>query len=135
MKIGVDIHQTIDIYPKLFAELTQKWLFKGHEIHIITGQPWAKAIQTIYENKISFTHHFSIVDHHLDIKTPMEYRNGSWWMDEKIWLRSKGDYCSYNLVDIHFDDQVEYARYFPESCEVVIVPPEGFEKNPLRYTF
>ena len=133
MKIGLDIHGCIDAYPTIFKELTEKWLHKGHQIHIITGQPWGQAIQTVYENQISFTHYFSIVNHHLDIGTPMTKKDNGWWMDKKIWLKSKGDYANYNLIDIHFDDQVEYARYFDVSCEVVIVPPKDFEEKLLSY--
>ena len=51
---------------------------------------------------------------------------GTWWMDEKDWVRSKGDYIHREKVDIHFDDSWEYANFIPDSCTFILVPKTNF---------
>lgn len=128
MNIGLDIHGVIDSYPKLFSNLSKKWIEQDHEIFIVTGQEWQEVKPIVEEAGVCYTHHFSIVDHHKNIGTPMYKRSDKdgWWMDKDIWMRSKGDYAMYADLDIHFDDSVEYAKYFPSSCTYVIVPRKNF---------
>ena len=128
MLIGLDIHGVIDRFPETFCKLSERWVKNGHEVHIVTGQEWEAVRTTVDTHGIQYTHHYSIVDHHKNIGTPMYTRSDKdgWWMDKDIWMRSKGDYAMYADLDIHFDDSVEYAKYFPSSCTYVIVPRKNF---------
>lgn len=127
MKIGLDIHGVIDKYPKIFARLSKRLWKKGHQIHIITGESWETAKETVNKAGIVYTHHFSIVDYHLRSGTKMEHKDNGWWMDRNVWVRSKGDYIHRKGIEIHFDDSYEYAEYCPDTCVFVLVPLYGFE--------
>jgi len=123
VKIGLDIHGVIDRFPKEFSLLTRRWVEDyGHEVHVVTGESWATAKPQVDAVSLSYTHHFSIVDHHRDIGTPMTNTvvgQPGWWMDEETWNRSKGDYATRVGLDIHFEDSLEYAAWFPPSCTFV----------------
>lgn len=49
MRIGLDIHGVIDTFPDYFRELSYQAVTGGHEVHIITGQEWEKAYETVKE--------------------------------------------------------------------------------------
>ena len=127
MKIGLDFHGVIDAYPELFTGLTEKWVRKGHEIHILTGKEWIYTEAKIKKLNISYTHHFSIVDYHLKKGTKMVKRKSGWWMDEVVWDKSKGDYSKKNGITIHFDNDLEYAKWFPKNCNFILVRKKNFE--------
>jgi len=130
ISVGLDIHGCIDLYPKYFECLSWNLINEGHEVHIITGQEWKKAEPTVKKYHISYTHHFSIVDYHKSIGTKMwKDSKNTWWMDDTLWLKSKGDYIRRAKVDIHFDDGVRYAQYMPSNCTFVLVPKNGFDKR------
>jgi len=129
MKIGFDIHGCIDVYPEVFKNLGEKLIAKNHEVHIITGQEWEKVKHKVEKRGVPYTHHFSIVDYHMTQGTKMwKDEKGTWWMDEKIWLRSKGDYIRRADIEVYFDDSHEYGQWVPESCTFIVVPPKGFDK-------
>ena len=129
MKIGLDIHGCIDAYPVTFCRLSDIWVTQGHDVYIITGQEWQSSKPTVDKAGIRYTHHFSIIDHHKEIGTPMYTRSDrdGWWMDGEKWMRSKGEYAKEVGIDIHFDDCIEYAKYFPSNCTYVIVPESNFK--------
>lgn len=128
MKIGLDIHGVIDQYPHTFRIWSHDWVAKGYEVHIITGQQWEKAKVTVEKNGITYTHHFSIVDYHRKAKDVKMWQDDkkTWWMNSKTWLKSKGLYIESKMIDTHFDDSVEYAKYMPSFCTFVLVPPCNF---------
>ena len=128
LNIGLDIHGVIDQYPFLFEELCYKWASQGHIIHIITGEPKKTARQAT--DDLIFQHFFSIVDYHVEQKTPSLRRDkkGHYWVDRDVWLATKGNYARRVGLDIHFDDQVEYFGSFPKTCSLIYVPKKGFEK-------
>jgi len=132
MNIGLDIHGCIDKYPSEFRELTHRWYRNKHSIYIITGQSWSEVVDEVDGAGVAYTDTFSIVDHHLKIWTPMwknDPRGKGWWMDATTWLLSKGTYCQESNINIHFDDTLEYAQYFPRSnCSFILVPKTGFDK-------
>lgn len=133
MKIGLDIHGVIDAYPGFMCDLSLKWIDRGHEVHIVTGQPRNECEDTVRKAGVSYTHFFSIVDHHLEIGTKTwddDERGEGWWMNPEDWLPSKGIYARNVGLDVHFDDSPEYQPYFPRSCSFVLVR-KGF-KNFLR---
>ena len=128
MNIGLDIHGVIDQYPDLFERLCYEWASRGHIIHIITGEP--KETARPATDDLIFQHFFSIVDHHIEQQTPSLRcdENGHYWVSREEWVSTKGIYAKQVGLDIHFDDQVEYAPYFPKHCTFIYVPKKGFEK-------
>lgn len=129
MKIGIDLHGVCDLYPKEFAYLTRNLVTAGHEVIIITGQEWKKAQKQVKKLRISYTDHFSTVDYHLAKGTKM-WRDSkkTWWMDNDLWIRAKGDFIQRTGIELHFDDTWEYSNYIPDNCTFVLVPKKGFEK-------
>ena len=127
MKIGIDFHGVIDTYPDIFAALSLKWIKKGYEVHILTGKEWGLIESKIKKFGISYTHHFSIVDHHLALGTLMEKRINGWWMQEEEWNKSKGDYAAKEQITLHFDNDLKYIQWFPETCSVVLVRKNYFQ--------
>ena len=122
MKIGLDLHGVIDKFTEIFIPLTEKWVFRGDEVHILTGQPFMETSKSI--EGISYTHFFSIVDHHQKVGTSMwndDPRGKGWWMERDVWMRTKGQYAKGSGLDIHFDDSLGYAEYFPSTCTFVWV--------------
>ena len=127
LKVGLDIHGVIDFYPECFARLGRMLIARGDEIHIVTGQEWDKAKVTVKKHRIPYTHHFSIVDYHLSIGTKMHKdEKDTWWMEDTIWIRSKGDYIHREKIDMHFDDGYRYAEYCPDFCTFILVPKINF---------
>ena len=45
----------------------------------------------------------------------------------RTWDRSKGDYCHETGVQIHFDNDLQYAKWFPEICTFIWVQEHGFQ--------
>jgi hypothetical protein len=130
MKIGFDIHGVIDKHPELFKEISDRYVQAGHEIHILTGQEWEIVKHQVAMAGVKFHKYFSIVDHHKEVGTKMYQRTDreGWWMDSLSWDCSKGNYALINQLDIHFDDDLKYATYFPNTCTFIHVPAYGFEK-------
>lgn len=128
LKIGLDLHGVIDLYPALFSRMSKNLANEGAEIHIITGQEKEKIIPKLEKYQITYDHLFSIVDYHFERGTEMwKDCKGTWWMDERFWLRSKGDYMDRAHIDIHFDDSFEYAKFVPPFCTFILVPKTNFE--------
>lgn len=123
MQIGLDVHRVIDTHPEIFKKLSHYWKVKGFTVHIITGQEWHKVGPEVDALGIHYDRHFSIVDHHVRMGTPTYTRSDSpgIWMDADIWNRSKGDYAMSVGLDLHFDDNLEYAKHFPKSCTYIVV--------------
>jgi hypothetical protein len=128
MKIGIDLHGVIDIYPQLFSRLSKAWVKKGHQVHIITGKSYAESKKEVQAHQIVFTHFFSIFDYHQAKGTPMEKRKTGWWMDQTLWDQSKGEYCTQEGIHVHFDNDLHYAKWFPSHCTFVWVRKKGFEE-------
>ena len=113
----------IDKYPKLFSAWSQLWVSNGFEVHILTGQEQDRTEEKVREFGVVFTHFHSIVDWHQKLGTHMWMRNDKkgWWMERETWLETKGGIADGYKLDIHFDDQIEYAEFFPKSCTFVWV--------------
>lgn len=114
MKIGIDIHGTIDKYPEMFNTLLTIWYFHGIEIHLTTGKPVSIAEQELEELGIYFYNElFSIIDYHKSIGTKIIYdKNGNPWIDPDIWNRTKADYCEREGIDLHIDNSPIYGKHF-----------------------
>jgi len=127
MKIGIDFHGVIDIYPEIFSKLTKKWKDKGFEIHIITGKEWKDIRHDIDKFNIAYTNYYSIVDHHQSLGTKMEKKPNGWWMPDNTWNKSKGEYCTKEGISLHFDNDITYAPSFPACCTFIWVRENNFE--------
>ena len=128
MKIGLDIHGVIDKFPEYFSNLSWSLKKKGHEIYVITGQEYIKVFPKIDKFHIGCDKVFSIVDYHKSLGTRMwQDDKGTWWMDGHEWIRTKGDFCEREKIDIHFDDSIEYAEFMPSFTTFILVPKTGFE--------
>ena len=57
-----------------------------------------------------------------------------WWMDREIWLKTKGEIARINDINVHFDDQLEYAKYFPDNCTFIWVRNEFDNFTPFLLT-
>jgi hypothetical protein len=129
MHVGIDVHGVADLYPKLFESMSRNLMMNGHTVSIITGQEWDKVEPLVSKCRISYSHYFSIVDYHLAQGTKMSKdKKGTWWMEQDIWLRSKGLYMKRAKVDVHFDDSPEYALYIPSTTTFILVPKKNFTK-------
>lgn len=131
MKIGLDIHGTIDRYPIYFREFSELAVKAGHEVHIITGQPWVQVGKKCRDwYHIKYSHHFSIVDHHKKLGTKMwQDEKKTWWMEAEDWNRSKGDYIHRVGIGLHFDDNWEYVNWIPDTCTTIMVAKTGFHDH------
>jgi len=120
MKIGLDIHGVITKCPAFFAEFSKLFIKANHEIHILTGSSldpnteYGKvALKEIEDSGISYTHLFSIIDHHAKAGTKIVYTDSkNPWIDKTLWNKTKGEYCKEHGIDLMFDDTTRYADYF-----------------------
>ncbi len=127
MKIGLDLHGVCDLYAESFREMSSNLMMNKHEVHIITGMPWKDAKKEVKNLGISFSRYFSIIDYHKKIGTRMwKDDRGGWCVEEKLWVRAKGDYIHRQKIDVHFDDSYEYAEYCPSFCTYILVPKTNF---------
>ena len=131
MKVGIDIHKCLDRFPRLFAKLSEELIDSEHEVHIITGESWETAMKQVDDAEVLYTHHFSVIDYHIEQETLSLHQkgDGSWWTDEDVWMETKGIYAKKVGLDIHFDDHAEYAPAFPRSCMFIVVPDKGLEEK------
>jgi hypothetical protein len=117
LKIGVDVHGVADIYPELFAELTQLLVTHGHEVHVITGSRITTAFRVGLEQLgLRWTHEFSITDYHESIGTEVvNDSKGDPHMPAKIWNPVKAWYCKENGIHMMLDDSPTYGRFFSKD--------------------
>lgn len=114
MKIGIDLHGVSDAYPTFFSELSRLFVAAGHECHILTGELITPALhEQIKRCNISYTHLFSISQYHKEKGTPMRFdEKNTPWIDDALWVRTKGDYAREQGLDIVFDDTESYGFHF-----------------------
>ena len=114
LKIGLDIHGVVSSIPEFFSELTSLLVDSGNEVHILTGSSINdKLLERINTYGIRYTHLFSIVDYHQKIGTHIHWSNeDNPWIDDKIWNKTKSDYCKEHGIQLMLDDSIEYAQYF-----------------------
>lgn len=113
IKIGIDIHGVIDSNPEFFSSLSKLLVDNGHEVHILTGSKLKLEEDFLKEHNISFTHLYSITEHHENLGTPIKWDNaGDPHLDTYLWDKSKAEYCKEHGIDIHFDDSDTYGYFF-----------------------
>lgn len=131
MKIGLDVHGVIDVAPETFAQLTQRLMSAGHEVHVITGRELcAELFDKLDTAGIRYIRVFSITSYHKSIGTYVTYKDGDPTQPliaPPLWDRTKADYCAREKIDIHIDDTEEYGKYFrgPENkCQFILFTQE-----------
>jgi len=122
MRFGFDIHGVLDTKPKLYSKLTKRLVMLGHEVHVITGASITdRLVQQLKDWGIAYHKLFSIADYHKKLGTPINYSDSdNPWMDEKIWDRTKAEYCDREAINLHIDDSPEYGKYFKSTIYLEI---------------
>lgn len=117
--LGVDFHGVIDSTPEIFAFLSKAIISNGGFFHILTGGSWTDELQKQIESYgISFTHHFSVYDHLMEIgsKTIGEITFPDGTIQKKfedgVWDDVKAKYCIDNNISLHIDDTLIYNDHF-----------------------
>ena len=113
-KIGFDIHGVIDKNTALLSKIINELKKNDYEIHIITGSLISdKLITELKSYNINYDKLFSILSYHLNKETEMwKDEKGDLWLDDDIWNKTKGEYCSENNFEFHLDDTRIYGEYF-----------------------
>lgn len=135
MKLGLDIHGVIDTDPNFFVDLANLVTYKLlGEVHIITGSPYSKKLEqeliTYNGGRPFWTHFFSI-------QTYMTEQGFKHILDDKSyphfpseeWDRVKADYCRWNNIDLHIDDEENYAEHFTTPIMLYKKNPQGERKK------
>ncbi|MBU1169677.1 MAG: NUDIX hydrolase [Proteobacteria bacterium] len=114
IKLGIDVHGVADTAPHFFSELSRILVENGHEVHILTGAEHTDALEYELKHvlKLSWTHFFSTTSYHKNTGTEITYIDGNPYMDNKIWNRSKSEYCRRHGIQLHIDDSDVYGKYF-----------------------
>jgi hypothetical protein len=113
IKIGVDIHGVATDQAEFFRELTALLVSSGNEVHILTGPPLSIARAEADALGLTYTHIFSITDHHVQSGTSVVFDSkGHPHMDEYLWDKTKAEYCLKHDINLHLDDTDAYGYFF-----------------------
>ena len=105
------------------------------EIHIITGQEESLVVDELKAIGICYDKFFSVVDFHKAQGSKMWLGpKGTWFCDSRLWDATKGEYCAREGINIHFDDTLEYGKYFPSTTTFIHVSRFGFENFARCFT-
>jgi len=114
IKVGLDLHGTIDHCPELFASLSNLIIKNGGEVHVVTGSRESDEIhEELKGYGIAYTDFFSITDQLLseDLEHSIN-EDGTYSFDSNKWDEVKGAYASLVGLDFHIDDTAKYGDYF-----------------------
>lgn len=122
MRIGLDIHGTIDKKPKFFAVFTQRAIANGHFVYVITGSQKTKELELQLKDwGIQYTHFFSIADSLIAEGVIVHWKDkDNPWFDECYWIDAKAKYCARQGIDLMIDDSETYGKYFTTLYAKVI---------------
>lgn len=114
IKLGIDVHGVADTFPDFFSRLSRELVSQGHEVHIITGTEHTRSLEHYLKDQLGlfWTHLFSVTTYHKKEGTEVTYIDGNPYMDNRIWNRSKAEYCRRNGIQLHIDDSDIYGKYF-----------------------
>ncbi|MBR2299419.1 MAG: hypothetical protein IJ870_02450 [Alphaproteobacteria bacterium] len=112
MKIGVDYHGVINAQPDFFRRFNELALEKGFELVVLSGGSKKDVETFLLKNKIPYTSVFSILDDFNAKNMVTFYEDGSFFVPNEIWNKSKAKYCLEHHVDVHIDDSMLYGSYF-----------------------
>lgn len=115
-KIGIDIHGVLDSDP-IWKDMAYMFMQNGHEVHIITGSLFPKALSELKKLGLKegthYSHLFSISDSLIMKGEHLRYNvDNTPSFDNDAWDREKGLYCTKHNISMHFDDTPRYANHF-----------------------
>jgi len=115
MKIGIDIHGTIDWDPQFWRQAIPLLVTLGHQIYIVSGPEEEQIKARLKELELGYIGDFyleSVADYLKDErKVPYWYdKNHEFWTDEDSWFRAKAQICEDRGIDVLIDNQYEYFK-------------------------
>lgn len=111
MKIGIDIHGTIDYDPRFWSQAIDLLQALGHTIHIVSGPEEENIMRRLQDLRIATAGLYieSVADYLKDESgAKYWYENGSIWTTDEIWWSTKAEICRRRGIDLMIDDQVDY---------------------------
>jgi len=110
MRIGIDIHGTIDYDPRAWKQIIDLLLALGHRIHIVSGPEEEKIIKRLQDLDIAVSGLYieSVADYIKEKGIKYWYEGGSIWTTDEDWWKTKAEICNENGIDLMIDDQVDY---------------------------
>ena len=114
---GIRVVRNTSAYPTSYIDgeiLEDNFISKIFDEDVIEGQIYYYTVYTYND------------DYHFSEGTEMKKTSTGWWMDHDDWVSTKGIYAKEVGLHIHFDDQLEYLTYFPDTCKTMLVR-DGFE--------
>lgn len=118
MKLGLDIHKTLDADPEFFVKMAK--MPGVSEVHILTGirfTPEVEAELLGYGNGYRWWTHFMSITQYL-IDSGHDYivkgtgNDAHYHFEAVSWDKVKADYCKQYKIDLHVDDSTAYLQYF-----------------------
>ena len=119
MKIGIDLHGTINSYPEHFENILEKMMNDNMTVVIISGPPTKEIERELKELSIYQGKHYHLILSVVDFLKRQNVKmwqdeNGNWWCSEEDWWKSKARICLMYDIDYLIDDQLKYAEHFKE---------------------
>lgn len=112
IKIGLDFHGVITDNPEYFHRFTELAEKKDWEIYVITGGPYAVIVKFLKTWGIKYHKLFTILDFYDAQGKVTFFENGNFHIDDDLWDKAKGVFCSENKIDFHIDDSRIYGKYY-----------------------
>jgi len=115
MKIGIDLHGTLDKDPEGFKKYIKKMTKDGHKVYILTGSSCKDAVKEIEKLKIKFNKIKIISTTDYLIKEGYDWEYDRWnrpSFANSIWWGAKAEIAKKIGLDLHIDDRQEYSEYF-----------------------
>lgn len=111
-KISVDFHGVISAEPEFFGKLMRVWQKQEIKLYVVSGGPREYIEQYLTKYKIPYDELWCIFDYFNAREKVAVAADGSFHIDDEMWNRAKGDYCSREKIGLHIDDSAIYGKYF-----------------------
>lgn len=130
MKFGFDVHGVLDTHCDIYSAITSALVAAGHEVHVITGAVMSQKLDELLKKSgVTYTHFFSIAQYHMDKgEDEVTWVDGSPWMEEEVWNKTKAEYCKAEGIRMLIDDSPVYGQYFEDTIYLL-------QKDPRRPKF
>jgi len=120
MRMGFDLHKTIDSKPEFFKYWLEFCVQKNHKVFIISGPPKEEINTELrrlgFECDLHYHEIISVVDFLKSTGCKMWQDDlGDWWAEECDWWASKAKICEVQKIDTLVDDKEEYQEHFNGS--------------------
>lgn len=124
LKIGLDYHGVIDTDYEYFAEFAAVARSRGHQIYVISGAPKAALSYELSQHNFTADFLFSVLDYCMALGLIVQDTSGI-KIDDRAWNCAKAEFCLYNQINLHIDDNQQYCDYFSTICCCF----NGFERS------